>query len=144
MSRLPAIANPQRKTYPSDLSDSEWNLIKPLLPKPKGLGHPIEVDFREILNGVFYVQRSGCQWEMMPHDLPPYTTVYKYFQKWQRCGLWQQMYDKISQQLHSELGKDEDCSVAIADSESAKTTEKIPRSTVSKVVRKLKRVNAML
>ncbi|WP_143438372.1 transposase, partial [Hydrocoleum sp. CS-953] len=107
MSRIPTIANPQRKTYPSDLSDLEWNLIKPLLPEPKRLGHPIEVDFREILNGVFYVQRSGCQWEMMPHDLPPYTTVYKYFQKWQRRGLWEQMHDKIRQQLQSELGTDE-------------------------------------
>ncbi len=144
MSRLPAIANPQRKTYPSDLSDSEWNLIKPLLPEPKGLGHPIEVDFREILNGVLYVQRSGCQWEMMPHDLPPYTTVYKYFQKWQRRGLWQQMYDKISQQLHSELGTDEDSNVAIADSQAVKTRGKIARSTVSRVVRKLKGINAML
>ncbi|MGD1701955.1 transposase [Dapis sp. BLCC M229] len=95
-------------------------------------------------NGVFYVQRSGCQWEMMLHDLPPYTTVYKYFQKWQRFDLWQQMYDKISQQLHSELGKYEDSSVAIADYQAVKTTEKIPRSTVSMVVKKLKRINAML
>ncbi|MGD1807306.1 transposase [Dapis sp. BLCC M126] len=143
MSRLPEIANPYRKIYPSDLSDSEWNLIKPLLPAPKGLGHPIEVNFREILNGVFYVQRTGCQWEMMPHDLPPYTTVYKYFQKWQRCGLWQQMHDKIRQQLYSELRKEGNSRVAIADSESV-TTDKIDRSIVSMVVRKLKRVNAML
>lgn len=143
MSRLPTVTNPQRKTYPSDLSDSEWNLIKPLLPQPKPLGHPIEVDFREILNGVFYVQRSGCQWEMMPHDLPPYTTVYKYFQKWQRRGLWQQMHHKIAQQLHSELGTDEECSVAIADSRAVRARGKSPRSTVSKMARKLKRINAM-
>jgi len=143
MSRLPEIANPQRKTYPSDLSDSEWKLLEPLLPKPRGSGHPIEVDFREILNGIFYVQRSGCQWEMMPHDLPPYTTVYKYFHKWQRRGLWQQMYDKICEQLHSELRTDENSRAAIADSQTVKTTEKIARSTVSKVIRKLKRINAM-
>ncbi len=78
MSRLPAIANPKRQPYPSDLSDSEWEILKPLLPRPKGFGHPVQVDFREILNGIFYVQRTGCQWEMMPHDLPPYTTVYRY------------------------------------------------------------------
>jgi putative transposase len=75
MSRLPEIENPRRKAYPSDLSDAEWLILKPLLPKPKGFGHPQEVDLREILNAIFYVQRTGCQWEMLPHDLPPYTTV---------------------------------------------------------------------
>jgi putative transposase len=79
MTRLPEVANPERKPYPSDLSDAEWDVLKPLVPVPKGFGHPVEVDFREILNGIFYVQRTGCQWEMMPHDLPPYTTVYGYF-----------------------------------------------------------------
>jgi putative transposase len=98
MSRLPNIAQPQRKPYPSDLSDTEWDILKPLLPKPKGFGHPVEVDFREILNGIFYAQRTGCQWEMLPHDLPPHTTVYHYFQKWQRKGVWQQMHDKIRHQ----------------------------------------------
>lgn len=83
MSRLPEIANFHRKPYPSDLSDAEWEILKSLLPSPKGFGHPVEVDFREVLNGIFYVQRTGCQWEMLPHDLPPYTTVYGYFQKWQ-------------------------------------------------------------
>ena len=83
MSRLPEIANPLRKIYPSDLSDREWELLEPLLPKAKGFGHPRDVDLREILNGIFYVQRTGGQWEMRPHDLPPYTTVYGYFQKWQ-------------------------------------------------------------
>lgn len=79
MSRLPAIENPHRKPYPGDLSDAEWLIIKPLLPAPKGFGHPVEVDLREILNAIFYVQRTGCQWKMLPHDLPPYTTVYGYF-----------------------------------------------------------------
>jgi transposase len=54
MTRLPEIANPQRKPYPSDLSDSEWEVLKPLIPAPLGFGHPVEVDFREILNGIFY------------------------------------------------------------------------------------------
>jgi putative transposase len=107
MTRLPEIANPTRQPYPSDLSDAEWDILKPLLPKPKGFGHPVEVDFREILNGIFYVQRTGCQWEMMPHDLPPYSTVYSYFQKWQRKGVWQQMHDQIRQQLRTQFGRDE-------------------------------------
>ncbi|HEY9663712.1 MAG TPA: IS5 family transposase, partial [Allocoleopsis sp.] len=124
MTRLPDVANPTRKPYPSDLSDAEWKILRQVLPQPKGFGHPVEVDFREILNGIFYVQRTGCQWEMMPHDLPPYSTVYRYFQKWQRKGIWQQMHDQIREKLRTQLGRDEQSSVAIADSQSVKTTEK--------------------
>jgi len=62
MSRLPKVENPHRRLYPSDLSDREWEVIEPLLPAPKGFGRPRTVDLREILNAVFYVQRSGCQW----------------------------------------------------------------------------------
>lgn len=104
MTRLPDIANPQRNPYPSDLSDAEWEMLKPLLPQPKGFGHPVEVDFREILNGIFYGQRTGCQWEMMPHDLPPYSTVYGYFKQWQRQGVWQTMHDAVRHKLRQKLG----------------------------------------
>ncbi len=143
MSRLPEIANPRRKAYPRDLSDAEWEILKPLLPSPKGFGHPREVDFREISNGIFYVQRTGCQWEMLPHDLPPYSTVDGYFEKWQRQGIWQQMHDQIRYQLRSKLGRDEHSSVAIADSQSVKTTEKKGRSTASMVARRLKAASAI-
>ena len=143
MSCLPEIANSTRQPYPSDLSDAEWEILKLLLPQPKGFGHPVEVDFREILNGIFYVQRTGCQWEMMPHDLPPYSTVYSYFKKWQRKGIWQQMHDQIRQQLRTKLGRDEQSSVSIADSQSVKTTEKRGRSTVSTVARRLKDVSVI-
>lgn len=143
MSRLPEIANPIRQPYPSDLSDAEWEILRLLLPKAKGFGHPVEVDFREILNGIFYVQRTGCQWEMMPHDLPPYSTVYHYFQKWQRKGIWQQMHDQIREKLRTQFGRDEQSTVAIADSQSVKTTEKRGRSTVSMVAKRLKDANAI-
>jgi putative transposase len=124
MTRLPDISNPIRKPYPSDLSDAEWKILKQVLPKPKGFGHPVEVDFREILNGTFHVQCTGCQWEMLPHDLPPSSTVYSYFQKWQRKGIWQQMHDQVRQQLRTKLGREEQPTVVIADSQSVKTTEK--------------------
>jgi putative transposase len=143
MSRLPEIANRLRKPYPSDLSDGEWQILKPLLPKPKGFGHPVEVDFREILNGIFYVQRTGCQWEMMPHDLPPYSTVYNYFQKWQRKGMWQLIHDQVRQQMRTELGRDEQSTVAIADSQSVKTAEKKGRSTAMTVAKRLKAVSVI-
>jgi putative transposase len=143
MTQLPEIANPSRKPYPSDISDAEWEIFKPMLPLPKGFGHPVEVNFREILNGIFYVQRSGCQWEMMPHDLPPYSTVYSYFQKWQRKGLWQTMHDQVRQQLRTKLGRDEHSTVAIGDSQSVKTTEKRGRCTALTVARRLKAVSAI-
>jgi len=143
MSRLPAIENSHRKPYPSDLSDAQGDVLKPLLPAPKGFGHPVSVDLREILNAIFYVQRTGCQWEMLPHDFPPYTTVYGYFQKWQRQGIWQQMHDQVRQQLRTELGRDEQSTVAIADSQSVKTTEKKGKSTVSMVARRLRDVSAI-
>lgn len=136
MSRLPKVANPERKVYPSDLSDQEWNEIEQLLPQPKGIGHPRTVNLREILNAVFYVQRSGCQWEMMPHDLPAYTTVYRYFQKWQRLGVWQTIHDQLRHKLRSQMGRDELSTVAIADSQSVKTTEKRGRCTAMMAVKR--------
>jgi putative transposase len=158
--RSTAVTCPHRKPYPSDLSDEEWVILKPLLPEAKGFGHPVAVDCREILNGIFYLQRSGGQWERMLHDLPPYTTVYGYFQKWPRKGVWQQRHDQLRAQRRQNLGRDESSSVAIADSQSVKTTEKsgcdpapVPgarerapsrgRSMVSMVARRLKAVSAI-
>lgn len=143
MSQLPQVAHPHRKLYPSDMSDAEWALIKPKLPVPKGFGRPCEVDFREILNAIFYVQRSGCQWEMLPHDLPPHSTAYKYFCKWQRKGIWQALHDELRKDIREGMGRERDSSVAIADSQSVKTTEKRGRSTASTVARRLKAVSAI-
>jgi len=144
MSRLPEVANSQRKLYPSDMSDAEWALIEPYLPEAKGFGHPRKVDLREILNAIFYVQRSGCQWEMLPHDLPPHSTVYKYFRKWQRKGIWQAIHDPLRRELRQEMGREEDSSVAIADSQSVKTTEKRGWSTALMVARRFRAVSAIL
>lgn len=140
MSRLPEIAKPHRPAYPSDMSDAEWEIIKPLLPRPKGFGRPVTVDCREVLNAIFYVQRTGCQWEMLPHDFPAPSTVYRYFSKWQRRGYWQQMHDQLRGQLREQMGRSSEASVAIADSQSVKTTEKRGRSTVLMVVKRLKGV----
>jgi putative transposase len=143
MSRLPDVANPTRQLYPSDMSDAEWAVIEPKLPPPKGFGHPREVDLREILNAIFYVQRTGCQWEMLPHDFPPHQTVYKYFQKWQRKGIWQAIHDELRGELREDLGREADSSIAIADSQSVKTTEKRGRSTVLMAARRLRAVSAI-
>ena len=99
MSRLPEISNPKRPSYRSELRDAEWEIIQPLLPQPKGFGHPRTVDLREILNAIFYVQRTGYQWEMLPHDLPPHSKAYSYFRKWCRKGIWQVIHDQLRHQF---------------------------------------------
>ncbi len=76
------------------------------------------------MNGVFYVQRTGCQWEMMPHDLPPNETVYKYFRKWQRQGVWQQIHERLREQIIVQSGHTSEPQAVIVDSQSVKTTEK--------------------
>lgn len=124
MSRLPEVANPTRKLYPSDMSDAEWLIIAPQVLRARGFGTPQAAQIRDILNAIFYVQRSGCQWEMLPHDFPAYSTVYKYFRKWHRQGLWQRIHDHLRGQVRSALGREVNSSVAIADSQSVKTAEK--------------------
>ena len=75
-----------RKTYPSDLTDAQWEIIRPLIPIYK-LGRPREVDLREVVNAILYLNRSGCQWDMLPHDLPPKSTAYRWFSLWRDTGL---------------------------------------------------------
>ena len=122
-----------RKTYKSDLTDKEWRLIEPLIPPPKPGGHPRTVDMREVVNAIFYLLRTGCSWEMLPHDFPPYSTVYYYFRRWQRRGLWQQMNQVLRDQVRIKQGKAAQATAAIVDSQSVKTTEKKGRCMASTV-----------
>jgi putative transposase len=113
-----------RKPYPSDLTDAQWEELAPLLPPAKPGGHPRTVDLREVINGILYVLRSGCSWRMLPHDLPPWGTVWWYFRHWRLDGTW----EGIDQSLHSKLreakGRERTPSAAIIDTQSVKTTEK--------------------
>lgn len=120
-----------RKAYPSDLTDTEWKLIKPLLPAESGIGHPREVNFREIINAIFYVQREGCTWRGLPGDFPPWQTVYNYLRHWQRLGVWQQIHDQLREQVRQMVGKNVEASAAMLDSQSVKTTEKRGMSTAT-------------
>jgi len=113
-----------RKAYPTDLKDAEWELLKPLLPDAKTGGRPRSVDLREILNAIFYRERTGCAWEMLPHDLPPAKTVYDYFNKWSQDGTWERINGSIVRQVRQSEGRDPEPSAAIIDSQSVKTTEK--------------------
>lgn len=114
---------PPRQSYPSDLADEQWSLLEPLLPaEVEGLGRPREVDFREVINAILYLNRSGCQWDMLPHDLPPKSTVYDYFAKWRDDGTWQRLMDALRVQVRVAAGREPTPSAASVDSQSAKTT----------------------
>jgi putative transposase len=113
-----------RKRYPSDLTDEQWALIQPLLPKAKPGGRPREVDLREVVNALFYQARTGVQWDFLPHDLPPKGTVYDYFARWHDDGTWQRLVDALRGQVRAEAGRQESPSAALIDTQTVKATER--------------------
>jgi len=113
-----------RKTrYQSDLNDTEWGIVKPLIPKPKHGGRPVSWSRRSLLNGIFYLLRSGCTWRMMPHEYPPWQTLYRYFRAWQQCGVWERINTRLRERLRVAAGRSSTPSGAVMDSQSSKTTE---------------------
>lgn len=113
----------ERKPYQTDLSDVEWKIIEPLIPVPTKMGRDKKFSSREILNGIFYITRSGCSWRLMPNDLPPWKTVYHYFWLWRRNGLLQSFNEYLRKAVRMQDGRDPEPSAAIIDSQSVKTTE---------------------
>ena len=113
-----------RKPYPRDLTDKEWALIAPYVPRAQSGGHPEDHPKREILNGIFYVLRSGCAWRMLPHDFPPWQSVYHYFRGWQHDGTWRVIHDLLRGDMRVAEGRHRQPSAEVIDSQSVKTTEK--------------------
>jgi putative transposase len=108
--------------YPSDVTDEQWQIISKLLPPRKKRGRP-PVDRREIINAIFYVNRTGCQWRALPHDFPKWKTVYTVFWRWRKKGLWQKINDALRERVRVAAGKKPTPTAAIIDSQSVKTTE---------------------
>ena len=115
-----------RNPYPTDLSEKEWSILKPLVPKPKSgpAGGRPAVDRREIINGIRYILRSGCAWRLMPHDLPNWGTCYSYFRKWKLDGTWERIHSRLRGDVRVRAGRIRQPSAGIIDSQSVKTTDK--------------------
>ena len=113
-----------RKQYTSDLSDEEWAILEPLIPPAKRGGRPRSVNRREVMNAIFYVLKTGCQWANLPGDFPPYSTVFDYYNQWRKHKRWQQFNDTLRDQVRLSEGREATPSAAVIDSQSVKTTEK--------------------
>lgn len=112
-----------KQTYPTDLNDTQWQVIAPDLPATGRMGRPREHAWRTILNAIFYVTVGGIGWRMLPDSFPPWQTVYHYFRLWRKNGAWQKLNDRLVAEVREQAGRHADPSAAIVDSQSVKTVE---------------------
>lgn len=113
-----------RLCYDSDLTDSEWQRVRPLLPRHPPRGADPTVSRREIINAVLYLNKHGCSWRGLPHDFPKWQTVYGYFRQCVKTGVWERIHDELRRAVRVAEGKQPEPTAAIIDSQSVKTTEK--------------------
>jgi putative transposase len=114
----------ERTPYPSDLTDEQWKLIEPMIPPAQPGGRPRDVDMREVINGILYLNRTGCAWRMLPHDFPPWGTVHYYYRLFRLQGLWLKIHDRLRERVRRKAERKPTPSAAILDSQSVKTAEK--------------------
>lgn len=110
------------QTYPTDLKYTEWQLIADYFPTNR-LGRPRKWEMWQILNALLYVVRTGCQWRMVPTNLPPWQTVYGYFRRWKKNGLWEHINEALVKKVRVKYGRKAEPSAGILDSQSVKTSE---------------------
>jgi transposase len=113
-----------RRAYPTDLTDAQWAILEPYVPPPKPGGRPAKHARREIVNAMLYVLRGGIAWRLLPHEFPPWQTVYDYFRLWRIDGTWDRINAALRERVRVKVGREPTPSAAILDSQSAKTTEK--------------------
>jgi putative transposase len=113
-----------RRRYPSDLTDAQWARLESLLPAVRPGGRPRVHPLREIIDALRYVLRGGIAWRALPHDFPPWQTVYHYFRAWRLDGTWERLNDELRELVRERAGRNAQPSAAILDSQSVKTTEK--------------------
>jgi putative transposase len=113
----------KRKRYPSDLTNAQWAVLEPLIPPARPGGRPRKHPLREIVNAISYIVREGCSWRALPHDFPPWKTVYNYFRAWQDDGTWTTLRHALRTRLRTAKGRHPDPHTAYIDSQSVKTAE---------------------
>lgn len=111
--------------YPSDLSDEEWTLVAPHMPTAKAGGRPRSTDLRRVVDAIFCLLRTGCQWRLLPHDFPPWGTVWWYFRRWRQDGVWTRIHRALYATARLKAGRQACPSVVIMDSQSVKTAERV-------------------
>jgi putative transposase len=109
--------------YASDTTEAEWAVIAPLMPAPRRLGRPRQTDLRAVVDAIFYILTTGCQWRLLPKDFPPRSTVQGYFYAWRDDGTWQAIAVELTRQARHAVGRNDAPSAGIIDSQSAPTTE---------------------
>jgi transposase len=127
------------RRYPSDLTDAEWSLVKPLIGPAKRGGRRREVDEREVLNAIFYVLSAGCQWAALPKDLPPKSTAHHYFMLWEWDGTLERIHDALYVAVREKQGREASPTVAIIDSQSAKAAQKGGRRSIRRATTRARR-----
>ena len=113
-----------RTAYPTDLTDDQWSRIVQFIPPAKPGGRPRSVDMREVVNAILYLNRAGCVWRLLPHDLPPWGTVHWFYRRFRLDGVWDHIHDRLREDVRVAAGKEPTPSAAVIDSQSVKTTEK--------------------
>lgn len=113
----------RRRAYPTDLTDRQWALIAPLIPDAKPGGRPRKAAKRELVEAILYFLRAGGAWRLMPHDFPPWQTVYYYFRRWQREGVWARVHHMLVMADRERAGRDASPSAAILDSQTVRTAD---------------------
>jgi len=113
-----------RREDPSDVTDEEWAILEPLIPPAKPGGRPRTTEMREVINALFYLDRTGGQWCALPHDFPPWSTAWSYFRTWRNDGTWERIHTTLREQVRVKQGREPTPSAAIIDSQSVKTSQK--------------------
>ena len=120
------------RVYPTDMTDAQWEIIRPMLPPSPPVGADREVDMRKVVNGIFYLNRTGCQWRMLPREYEHWNTTFGYYNRWRKDATWQRIHDTLREEVRRQDSREPTPSAAIIDSQSVKTTEKKGRAVTTR------------